>query len=140
VTKTRAPETESTMSWETGEEELRALQSLPAVDRAVHLVQLVADWEEAWGLLDDQGWVVAKETDAFPFWPHSDLARACARGNWEGAEPAAISLDELLADLLPLLEEDGLRAALFPTPDDPGVLLDAAELRRRLEAELELGA
>jgi len=45
----------------------------------------------------------------------------------------------LLDELLPLLEEDGLRTALFPTPDDPGVLLDAAELRRKLEAELDLG-
>jgi hypothetical protein len=128
------------MSWETGEEELRALQSLCAEDRAVHLVQLVADWEEAWGLLDDQGWVVAKETDAFPLWPHPDLARACTQGNWEGAEPEAISLDDLLEELLPLLEEDGLHTALFPTPDDPGVILEAPELRRRLEAELDLGA
>ncbi len=128
------------MSWETAEEELRALQSLSAEDRAVHLVQLVADWEEAWGLLDDQGWVVAKETDALPLWPHADLARACAQGNWEGAEPTAIPLDDLLEELLPLLEEDGLRTALFPTPDDPGVLLDASELGRRLEAELDLGA
>ncbi len=129
----------SVESWETGEDELRALQALPAADRALQLVQLVADWEEAWALQDDQGWVVARATDAFPLWPHPELARACARGNWEGAEPAALSLDELLDDLLPLLEEDGLRAALFPTPDDPGLLLDAAELRRRLEAELELG-
>ena len=128
------------MSWEAGEDELRVLQSLPAADRAVHLVQLVADWEEAWGLMDDQGWVVAKETDAFPLWPHPDLARDCARNNWEGAEPAAIPLDDLLEELLPLLEEDGLRTVLFPTPGDPGVLLDAAELRRRLEMELELGA
>lgn len=128
------------MSWETGEDELRALQSLSAADRAVHLVQLIADWEEAWGLLDDEGWVVAKETDAFPLWPHPDLARDCARNNWEGAEPAAISLDDLIEELLPLLEEDGLRTALFPTPDDPGVLLTAAELRQRLERELELGA
>jgi len=127
------------MSWETGEDELRALQGLPAADRAIHLVQLVADWDEAWGLQDDQGWVVAKETDAFPLWPHPNLARACARNNWEGAEPAAIFLDELLDELLPLLEEDGLHTALFPTPDDPGVLLDAAELRRKLEAELDLG-
>jgi hypothetical protein len=128
------------MSWETGEDELHALQSLPAADRAVHLIQLVADWEEAWALHDDQGWVVAKEADAFPLWPHPDLARACAQGNWQGAEPAAIPLDELLEDLLPLLDEDGLRTALFPTPDDPGVLLEAGELRRRLMAELELGA
>jgi hypothetical protein len=131
---------EPPMSWETGENELRALQALPAADRAVQLMQLVADWEEAWGLKDEQGWVVARATDALPLWPHPELAGACAQGNWKGAEPAAVPLDDLLDDLLPLLAEDGLRTALFPTPDDPGLLLDAAELRRRLEAELELGA
>ena len=50
------------------------------------------------------------------------------------SDPCATQLAGLLKAL------DGLRTALFPTPDDPGVLLGAAELRRRLEAELELGA
>lgn len=128
------------MTWEPVEGELRRLQALPAADRAVQLVQLVADWEEVWGLEDDHGWVVAKATDALPLWPHPELARACAQGPWEGAEPAALSLDDLLEDLLPQLESEGLGAALFPVPADPGLLLDAAELRRRLAAELELGA
>ncbi|HEX4964427.1 MAG TPA: DUF2750 domain-containing protein [Thermoanaerobaculia bacterium] len=127
------------MSWETGDGELRTLQALPAADRAVHLVQLAADWDEVWGLQDDRGWVVSKEMDAFPLWPHPELARACARGNWEGAEPAPIALEDLLEDLLPLLAEDALRVALFPTPEDPGLLLAPGELRQRLQEELELG-
>jgi len=128
------------MTWEPVEDELRRLQALPAADRAVQLVQLAIDWEELWGLADDHGWVVAKATDALPLWPHPELARACAHGPWEGAEPAAIPLDELLEDLLPQLESEKLGAALFPVAHDPGLLLAAAELRRRLEAELELGA
>ena len=127
------------MTWETDEDELRRLQELPAADRAIQLVQLTVDWEEAWALTDEQGWVVSKETDALPLWPHPELARACARGNWTGAEPAPLSLDDLLDDLLPLLEDDGLRAALFPTPDDPGEIVDPAELRRRLGVEMEVG-
>jgi hypothetical protein len=128
------------VTWEPVEDELRRLQALPATDRAVQLVQLAADWDEVWGLEDDHGWVVAKATDALPLWPHPELARACAEGPWEGAEPASIPLAELLEDLLPQLESEGLGAALFPIPDDPGLLLPADELRRRLEAELELGA
>lgn len=119
---------------------MERLAALPAADRAVHLVQLVADWEEAWGLKDSQGWVVSEQTQAFPLWPHPQLARACAVETWEGAEPAPLSLEDLLADLLPLLEEDGLRVALFPTAGDPGMILAPSELRERLEAELELGA
>ncbi len=111
------------MTWEPVEGELRRLQALPAADRALQLVQLAADWEELWGLTDDHGWVVSQATDALPLWPHPDLARACAQGPWEGAEPAAIPLDELLESLLPQLEAEGLGTALFPVPDDPGLLL-----------------
>lgn len=125
--------------WEIDGDEARRLLALPAADRAAAFLQLVADWEEAWALLDDQGWIVSKETDALPLWPHPAFAEACALGPWEGARPEAVPLDDLLEELLPLLEEDGLRAALFPTPEDPGLLLPPGELRERLERELEIG-
>ncbi len=127
------------MSWPIGEEEIRELMALPAADRAVNFFQLVADWEEVWGLQDENGWVVGRETDALPLWPHAAFAEACARGPWEGAVPGMISLDDLLVDLLPLLAADTLRAAVFPTPDDPGLLLTPTELGDRLERELQIG-
>jgi hypothetical protein len=127
------------MSWEIEEDEVHRFLALPAEDRAVSFFQLVADWEEAWGLEDPQGWVVAKETDALPLWPHASFAAACARGAWKGALAAALSVDDLLQDLLPILEADGLRVAVFPSPDDPGVLLSPRQFRERLERELALG-
>jgi hypothetical protein len=119
---------------------VRQLAALSAEARAVIFFQLVADWEEAWGLKDSAGWIVSRESDALPLWPHSAFAEACARGAWTGAAAESITLDELLADLIALLEEDGLRVAVFPTPKDPGTLLSPQELRERLEQELELGA
>lgn len=127
------------MSWEIAADEAERMLGLPAADRVLTFFQLVVDWEEAWGLQDADGWVVGKDTNALPLWPHADLAQACARGPWEGAAPAAISLDELLDDLLPLLEEDGLRVAVFPSPDDGGALMASAEFHERLESELSIG-
>jgi hypothetical protein len=127
------------MDWEIGEEEIGRLLALPAGDRAVQFFQLLADWEEAWALRDADGWVVSKATDALPLWPHSAFATACTQGPWEGAAPEPVSLDDLLEDLLPLLEEDGLRVAVFPSPDDPGLLLSPAEVRERIDRELEIG-
>jgi hypothetical protein len=127
------------MDWEIGEEEIGRLLALPAADRAVQFFQLLADWEEAWALRDADGWVVSKATDALPLWPHADLAAACAQGPWEGSAPESLPLGDLLEDLLPLLEEDGLRVAVFPSPDDPGLLLSPAEVRERIERELEIG-
>lgn len=127
------------MSWETTEEEIRRLLSLPPQDRAATFFQLAADWEEAWGLKDSEGWVVGKQTDALPLWPHSAFAQACAKGPWEGATPEALALDDLLDELLPLLEEEGLRVAVFPAPEDSGALMAPGEVSERLESELAIG-
>ena len=127
------------MTWEIEEEEVRQTLALPAAERAVTFFQLVADWEEAWGLKDSAGWIVSRETEALPLWPHAAFAETCARGAWESTAPAAIPVGELLEDLLPLLEEDGFSVAVFPAPDDPGIVMPSGELRERLEKELELG-
>ena len=126
-------------TWEIEESEVEQLLALSAGDRAIAFFQLVADWEEAWGLRDDAGWVVAKETDALPLWPHPAFAAACAQEAWEGTTPELIPIDDFLEELLPLLEEDSLLVAVFPTPGDPGTLLSPAEVKQRLEAEMEIG-
>jgi Protein of unknown function (DUF2750) len=127
------------MTWEIEEDEIRQTFALPPAERAVTFFQLVADWEEAWGLKDAAGWIVSRETGALPLWPHAAFAEACAGRAWEGAAPEAIPTGELLEDLLPLLAEDGLGVAVFPAPDDSGTVMPPGELRERLEKELELG-
>lgn len=127
------------MTWEIEEEEVGRLLALPAADRAAQFFQLLADWEEAWALRDADGWVVSKRTDALPLWPHAAFATACAQGPWEGAAPESVSLDDLMEDLLPLLEEDGLKVAVFPSSEDSGLLLAPSEVRERIERELEIG-
>ena len=41
--------------------------------------------------------------------------------------------------ILAVLAADNLRAAVFPTPDDPGLLLTPTEVGERLEEELQIG-
>jgi hypothetical protein len=128
------------MSWdlETGEREL--VLALPSHERYVYFVQLAVDTEEVWGLRNPDGWVLAEmDRDAFPVWPHPDFAAACAVAEWEGAQPAPIGLAELLEDLLPILEEDGHALAVFPAADGDCSVVEPEQLRRDLEAEIELG-
>lgn len=129
-------------TWELSDQERRQVLSLPARERYGLFLQISVDWEEAWGLHSPDGWVLSSGEDGrdvLPLWPHPGFAEACAHGSWEGTSPAAVPLDELLDDLLPLLEEDGIRVAVFPSPQGEGVLVAPDELRRDLQAELELG-
>jgi hypothetical protein len=130
------------MSWELDDEERRLAPALPAKERYSYFIQVLVDQEEAWGLRNDEGWVLGSDPergDMLPLWPHSAFAEACARGTWDDAKPAEIPLDDLLENLLPLLEEDRITVAAFPTPEGDSVLIKPEELGRDLLAEIELG-
>jgi Protein of unknown function (DUF2750) len=129
------------VSWELTPDEKEMVLALPARERYGYCIQLAVDGDEAWGLKNEEGWVLAgdEERDAFPLWPHPDLAAACALGDWEGAVPEPIGLDELLEDLLPILVEDGIAVAVFPGVDGESAVVSPQDFRRDLEAEIELG-
>jgi hypothetical protein len=131
------------MTWELTDEERQLALALPPKERYRYFVQIVADEGEIWGLRNDEGWVLGSDPergDILPLWPHSTFAEACARGTWDDAKPAEIPLDELIEDLLPLLQEDRITVAAFPTPEGNSVLVPPEELDRDLREELELGA
>jgi hypothetical protein len=129
------------VSWDLSQEEKEMVLELSARERYGYFIQLAVDGDEAWGLKNEDGWVLAgdEERDAFPLWPHPDLAAACALGDWEGAVPEHIGLDELLADLIPILVEDGIAVAVFPGVDGESAVVPPEDFRRDLEAEIELG-
>lgn len=130
------------MTWDLDEEERRLALALPAQERYSYFVQVLVDEEQAWGLRNDEGWVLGSDPergDILPLWPHSDFATACARGSWEDAVPEEIPLDDLLEELLPLLVEDRITVAAFPTAQGDSVLVTPGGLGKDLLAEIELG-
>ncbi len=128
--------------WELTAEEQKDVLALPPRDRYGLFLQIVSDWEEVWGLSAEDGWVLSssgKGEDLLPLWPHPVFAKACAHGSWKDAEPSPIPLDELLSDLIAILTEDGIRIAVFLSPAGDGVVVTPDELKRDLQAEMELG-
>jgi len=119
--------------------QLAAVLALPGPQRFEHFVKVVADWQEAWGLYKD-GWSLAATDDGtvvFPLWPAREYAEACAVNEWDGNEPKAISLDDLMGVLLPKLKSDGMLPGIFFTPSSKGVTPSIDELTSAIEAELE---
>ena len=127
------------MAWDVNDEEFGSVLALPANRRYGYFVKRAASHGAVWGLRGDGGWVVAaddQDSAHFPVWPHPRFAEACAEGAWAGENPFAVDIDEWIEAWLPNLERDGMRIAVFQTPDDRGVGVAPQGLKHDLEDEL----
>ena len=92
-------------------EALAALLKQSDEQRALWMIEDVAAQEEAWGLEDANGWVVAKlaapledgPAYALPLWPRQELAALEAAGPAE--QPRVVDMETLLEELLPEIAE-----------------------------------
>lgn len=128
------------MTWHPTEKEMEAVLRLPGPQRYQHFVSKIVDAEEVWSLWKDEGWALSTISDGretVPIWPHASYAQVCARDAWQGYLPKAISLDAWINRWGPGIEGDGRLVAVFPTPDDKGIVVDAKRLNEDLKSELE---
>lgn len=114
--------------------QVQAIVMLPGPQRYAYFVKRVLETGVVWSLFR-QGWALAKKEDGtlvFPLWPDREFATICADYEWTGYEPASFSLDELVDELLPQLEHDGIATGVFYTPGARDVMPTAGLLRRDL--------
>ena len=122
------------------EKEQTALIGQDGPTRYKYFVKQVVDSERAWGLWQG-GWALAEDDDGnrtFPIWPHREYAESCSIEEWAGFEAEEIDLENLIEELLPQLEEDGMQIAVFPTPKGKGVTPKIGELLSSLTVEKEM--
>jgi hypothetical protein len=119
--------------------EMETVLALSGTERYGYFVEKAADGEEVWGLQNEEGWVLIafENGDAFCLWPHADYARACTVGDWADCAPESISLEELLGELVPALQRDNLRLAIFPTPAGEAVVVDPRDFQEHLKSTFE---
>ena len=126
------------MPYQASEQEIAAVSALPGPERYSHFVRRVADWEEVWGLKNEDGWVLVEHSDgrrAMPLWPHPRYAEVMTVEAWPTCKPAEIALSDFLESWLPRMSRDGLYAAVLPTPILEGIVVEALRLRNDLEEE-----
>ncbi|KFA93450.1 DUF2750 domain-containing protein [Archangium violaceum] len=118
------------MESEQSQDRMQAVLRLPAARRYAYFLQRVAESGEVWGL-DGEGWALALDDtgrDVLPLWPAPEFAAMCATRLWSGFQPRAIKLHELLENVLPQLEEEGMPVGIFFTPEGQGHPVSAREL------------
>jgi hypothetical protein len=118
--------------------QLQAVVMLPGPQRYEYFIERVAETGVVWSLYRD-GWALAKKEDGtlvFPLWPDSDFAQLCADYEWAGYQPQSFALAELVDELLPQLEQDGIVTGVFYTPGARDVMPTAGLLRADLDDAL----
>lgn len=121
------------------QKQIEAVIRLSGPERYNHFIKQVADSEEVWGLYKD-GWALAAMSDGtevFPFWPAKEYAALCAQNEWAGYEPHMIDLENLIEELLPMIERDGVLPGVFYTPANKGVTPSISQLLEDLQRELQ---
>ena len=120
------------------DQKLRAVTALAGPERYSHFVKVVADQRKAWGLYQD-GWALTADEDGnfyFPLWPAKPYAEQCVLGVWKDYAAKEIDLEDLLNSLMPKLASSGSLLAIFPTPQEKGVVPPLELLETDLRSEL----
>lgn len=126
------------MSWHMHDREFVEVTGLPAAKRYEYFVKRAVDWECVWGLRSEKGWTLASGPEgrtAFPVWPHPRLACACSVNQWAASVASEIPLDEFLDRWLAGLARDDRDVAVFPTPQDEGIVVCPERLAADLRDE-----
>lgn len=99
--------------------EVEAFSRQSNSQRYNYFVEKVFQWQEAWGLWDDEGWVLAEAQDKnfFPLWPAEPFAKNCQVNDWSNTQTRSIKFNELTEQLLPDLIEHHINVAVFLVPN-----------------------
>ncbi|MCY9529348.1 DUF2750 domain-containing protein [Paenibacillus alvei] len=110
--------------------EFKAMIKRSARDRYIYSVKRIADWEEAWSLKLNDGYVTTSDKEgnlSMPIWPFKEYAMKCIEDEWENCQTQKIRLDKLLDEILPNLSEEGTHVVVFKVPEDPDVVRVSAD-------------
>lgn len=130
------------MSIQINRQEFQAVTALAADARYAYFLKKIADWEEVWGIGDENGWAFMTDgaVELFPVWPAEAYAAACCVGEWQSKRPKAIDLDTCMEKWIPGLIRDNRQIAVFPIVTDTGnrgVVVTGERLIAELDEALE---
>ncbi|MFC3034573.1 DUF2750 domain-containing protein [Pseudoalteromonas fenneropenaei] len=107
------------------DDRLNAILKNDNQQRYQFLLREVVANEELWILTDEHGCVMlnSDDEDCVPVWPNQEFAALWATGEWQDCTPQAISLKQWQQKWTDGLADDELAIAIFPLPDEDGLIV-----------------
>jgi hypothetical protein len=127
------------MPYNMNPQQYESVLALSSADRSSHFVGKVADWEQLWGVKNDEGWLIPitdEQLEYFPVWPHPEFAQKIADKHFPGHHAEEISLEAFLFEWLPTLETDNVKVAVFPNQEWILWIMEPSDLAECLRDEV----
>ncbi|MBQ4851527.1 DUF2750 domain-containing protein [Pseudoalteromonas sp. MMG012] len=107
------------------QQRMNSILSNDNTQRYKYLIKEVSSSELVWILTDEHGCVMlnSDDEDCVPIWPNEEFAILWATGDWQDCKPQSISLKKWHAKWTDGLAEDELAIAVFPIPDQDGLIV-----------------
>jgi len=110
-------------------------------DRLHYFLTRTIESEEVWGIGDHKNWLL-KEIDSkliLPVWPYECLARECLLSYDEDNILDAISLEQFVYHVLPMMKQQNIDVEVLPTKMKSGKILVVQEFMSLFESLMDAG-
>ena len=130
------------MPYKMNSQQFEAVLKLSSADRSSHFIGKVADWEQLWGVKNEEGWLfrIVEEDglEYFPVWPHPQYAQKIAEQHFPNYTAREITLESFLKEWLPDFEKEGIKVGVFPNQDWSSWIMEPQILAETLHSEMSL--
>lgn len=122
------------------EKEIESVSSLKPFDRYKYFIKRVADFEEVWTILDQDGDIALSDIDdevLVSFWSSEEYIGSNLSQGWKDCKPLKLTLEDFEEKVLPFIHKEQSLVNVFPVGGKSGFVVSIEEFLRDLNEELE---
>ncbi|CAM3146991.1 DUF2750 domain-containing protein [Chryseobacterium flavum] len=108
--------------------------------RYQYFIKKIADFEEIWTIVDENGDYAISEIDGLnliSFWTAEEFIRSNLEAGWENCKPLKLTLADLEESLYDIIRSEDYLIDVFPINAKSGFVVKLEEFKRDLDEELE---
>lgn len=108
--------------------------------RYQYFIKKIADFEELWTIVDENGDYAISEIDNhnfISFWTAEEFILSNLEEGWQDCKPLKLNLEDLYNDLFEIIVSENYLVNVFPIDGKSGFIVSLEEFKRDLEEELE---
>jgi hypothetical protein len=116
------------------------LQLLPPQERYHHFINITAETDQLWTVIDKNGDFALFEIDnktVLSFWPEEAFIESNLTPDWKDCIPYKLNIDILQEILIPKIRQNNYYINVFPVEAKTGYLVNLNDFVRDLNQELK---